>query len=168
MRTMGDVTSPYEHIPQRVGHEERDAAVQRLRTNLDEGRLDETAFDERVAVALAATTQDDLDPLFEDLPPVATSGTFELYPHQAVAPVPTPYMTDPVPAESQPTPLSNPKHWFAALPQWGKIVVVVLVVALAIAFLNSHVWWLIFILPGIFGRWGNNQNRNYRRRDGRH
>jgi hypothetical protein len=163
---MGDVTSPYEHIPQRVGHEERDAAVQRLRTNLDEGRLDKTAFDERVAVALEATTQDDLDPLFEDLPPVVTSGTFELYPHQAMSPVPTPYMTDPVSMESQPMPMSNPTHWFASLPPWGKIVVLVLVVALAIAFLNSSAWWLIFILPGIFGRWGN-ANRNYRRRDGR-
>ena len=163
---MGDVTSPYEHIPQRVGHEERDAAVQRLRTNLDEGRLDKTAFDERVAVALEATTQDDLDPLFEDLPPVAISGTFELYPHQTMAPVPTAYMADPAPMESQPTPLSNPTHWFASLPPWGKIVVLVLLVALAIAFLNSSAWWLIFILPGIFGRWGN-ANRNYRRRDGR-
>lgn len=162
---MGDVTSPYEHIPQRVGHEERDAAVQRLRTNLDEGRLDKTAFDERVAVALAATTQDDLDPLFEDLPPVATSGTFELYPHQTVAAVPNAYMSDPAPYEPQPTPMSNPTHWFASLPPWAKIVIVVMVVGLAIALLNSNAWWLIFILPGIFGRWGN--NRNFRRRDGR-
>lgn len=164
---MGDVTSPYEHIPQRVGHEERDAAVQRLRTNLDEGRLDKTAFDERVAVALAATTQDDLAPLFEDLPPVATSGTFELYPHQSMAPVPTQYTSDPLPAESQPTPMNNPTHWFASLPPWAKIVVLVLVAGLAFAFLRSGAWWLIFILPGIFGRWGNNPNRNYRRYDGR-
>ena len=53
---MGDVTSPYEHIPQRVGHDERDAAVQRLRANLDEGRLDQATFDERAAAAFAATT----------------------------------------------------------------------------------------------------------------
>lgn len=164
---MDDVTSPYEHISQRVGHEERDAAVTRLRTNLDAGRLDKTAFDERVAVALAATTQDDLDPLFADLPPVATSGTFELYPHQTMAQIPTPYMTDPAPIESPLTPLSNPTHWFASLPPWGKIIVLVLVVGLAIAFLNSSAWWLIFILPGVFGRWGNPAGRNDRRRDGR-
>lgn len=162
---MGDVTSPYEHIPQRVGHEERDAAVQRLRTNLDEGRLDQATFDERVATALAATTQDDLDPLFSDLPPVATSGQFELYPHQAMAPLPSPYMTDPVPMESQPNPMANPTHWFATLPPWGKVIIVIALIALAAVFFRSGVWWLIFIIPGIFGRW--NRGGYQRRRDGR-
>jgi hypothetical protein len=161
---MDDVTS--EHIPQRVGHEERDAAVQRLRTNLDEGRLDQTTFDERAATALAATTQDDLDPLFVDLPPVATSGTFEVYPHQAVAPLPSPYLSDPVPDEPSPDPVENATHWFLNLPTWGKVAIVIALVMLVGMFLRFGVWWLIFLLPGIFGRWGRG-NGNHRRRDGR-
>lgn len=163
---MGNVTSPYEHIPQRVGHEERDAAVQRLRANLDAGRLDKDTFDKRAAAALTATTQDDLDPLFADLPPVATSGTFELYPHQSVATTPSPYLADPVPAQPAPTPETTAAHWLSTMPTWGKIIVIVAVAALAFGFLRSGMWWLIFFLPAIFGRW-NTRSRSDRDQNSR-
>jgi hypothetical protein len=88
------VSSQYENVPQRIGNAERDAAVERLRANLDEGRLDQPTYETRVATALAATTQEDLEPLFQDLPPVVSSNpTYELYPHQSVAmPTPSPYL----------------------------------------------------------------------------
>lgn len=53
---------------QRIGDAERDAAVERLQTNHAEGRLTVQEFDERMTLALAARTQDDLAPLFSDLP----------------------------------------------------------------------------------------------------
>jgi hypothetical protein len=165
------VSSAYENVPQRIGNAERDAAVERLRVNLDEGRLDQPTYETRVATALAATTQDDLVPLFQDLPPVVSSiSTFELYPHQGVAPVPSAYVSDPVPQEeAQPTPVTNPAHWFTALPTWGKIVTIVIIVALASALFSSHMWWFIFFFPAIFGRWGrNNQFRNTRNRQRRY
>lgn len=163
---MGDVTSPYEHIPQRVGHDERDAAVQRLRANLDEGRLDQATFDERAAAAFAATTQDDLDPLFEDLPPVATSGTFELYPHQTIAPVPSPYRSDPVPYEGSSLGRPSGQQFPGFSPLLGVIIVAVIVAtAMGFMFAGGFPFWMFFIIPVVVWNKRRMQNRRFRQRD---
>ena len=52
------MSSSYENIPQRIGNAERETAVERLRVNLDQGRLDQPTYETRVATALAATTQE--------------------------------------------------------------------------------------------------------------
>ncbi|MGW0736999.1 DUF1707 SHOCT-like domain-containing protein [Streptomyces sp. NPDC002851] len=54
--------------PERIGHAERDQAVDLLKNAYAEGRLDASEFEERVDSAMHARTRDDLDPLFEDLP----------------------------------------------------------------------------------------------------
>jgi hypothetical protein len=79
-------------------------------------------------------------------------------------------VSDPVPQEeAQPTLATNPAHWFTALPTWGKIVAIVLIVSIASALISSHVWWFVFFLPAIFGRWSrNNQFRNTRNRQRRY
>ena len=161
---MGDVTSPYEHIPQRVGHDERDAAVQRLRANLDEGRLDQATFDERAAAAFAATTQDDLDPLFEDLPPVATSGTFELYPHQTMA---TPYASDPVGYDRQPVgPVGGRQFPPMSSSLMGIIIVACIVGGIAgIASAGSFPFWIFFVIPAVVGYKRRLANQRFRQRD---
>jgi hypothetical protein len=52
----------------RVSDAERENVVRRLRRAVVEGRLDMDEFDERVAIAYAARTRGDLDPLTSDLP----------------------------------------------------------------------------------------------------
>ena len=168
------MSSQYENVPQRIGNAERDAAVERLRANLDEGRLDQPTYETRVATALAATTQDDLEPLFQDLPPVVSSNpTYELYPHQSVAmPTPSPYLADESPyATTEPTgtQVNSPLSWFATMPPWAKVIIVVVFITVMAGLFRFGGWWFIFFFPAIFGRWGrNNQIRNGRNRQRRY
>lgn len=55
----------------RIGHAEREAAVNGLQTAFGEGRLDVAEFDERVASVYAARTAGELLPLTADLPAVS-------------------------------------------------------------------------------------------------
>lgn len=55
----------------RVSDAERQAAAERLRGALAEGRLDFTEYDDRLAKAFQAVTYADLDALFTDLPATA-------------------------------------------------------------------------------------------------
>lgn len=62
----------------RVGDRDRHAAAERLRAFHDEGRLDFSEYDDRLAQAYSSVTYADLDRLFADLParpsvPVAPS-----------------------------------------------------------------------------------------------
>lgn len=57
----------------RIGHVEREAAVNRLHSAFSEGRLDVAEFDQRVAQAYAARTAGELVPLTADLPAVDSS-----------------------------------------------------------------------------------------------
>ena len=64
---MIDFTDPLTaHV--RLANSERDDAVAQLNANLREGRIDETEFNQRAAVARTAVTRGDLAPLFSDLP----------------------------------------------------------------------------------------------------
>ena len=163
------MSSPYENIPQRIGNAERETAVERLRVNLDQGRLDQATYEERVATALEATTQDDLDPLFHDLPPVVSSTTYELYPHQSMAtPTPTPYLMDAAPSPAEPR-MSPQLEWFSGMPTWAKVIIVVAFITVMAALFRFGGWWFIFFFPAIFGRWGrNNQMKNTRNRQRRY
>ena len=162
------MTSQYENVPQRIGNAERDAAIERLRVNLDEGRLDQTTYETRVATAMTATTQDDLEPLFQDLPPVVSSNpTYELYPHQSVAmPTPSPYLTEePASLAEQQQQYNSPALWFAGLPAWAKVIIIVVFITLMAGLFRFGGWWFIFFFPAVFGRWGrNNQVKNNRNR----
>ncbi|MFI6576948.1 DUF1707 domain-containing protein [Nocardiopsis sp. NPDC050513] len=53
----------------RLSDDERDEALERLRTALSEGRLDFDEHESRSTTALNAVTTADLAPLFDDLPP---------------------------------------------------------------------------------------------------
>lgn len=52
----------------RIGDTERDAAASALGDHFAAGRLTRDEFDERLELAWAAKSADDLDPLFVDLP----------------------------------------------------------------------------------------------------
>src|SRR3954470_5257647 len=74
----------------RVSDRDREAAAERLRLALGEGRLDLLEYDDRLARAYAAVTHADLAPLFTDLPPASE-------------------MAEPVPGRA-PSPPAVPRH----------------------------------------------------------
>ncbi|MFC0526464.1 DUF1707 SHOCT-like domain-containing protein [Phytohabitans kaempferiae] len=109
----------------RAADTDREAVVERLRTALNEGRLELHEFDERVAEAYRAKTYADLDRLLADLPgvvPMSRSRLAHTSPPQA--PVPPPAVTPGV-----------VPRWLAAL--WGTWAAVVGV--------NVVVWLLVCI-----------------------
>src|SRR3954447_21070627 len=55
----------------RISDQEREAAAERLRLALGEGRIDLVEYDDRLVRAYAAMTYADLEPLFADLPEAA-------------------------------------------------------------------------------------------------
>ena len=57
-----------ESKPLRIGEDERNKAVELLSEHLAEGRLTQTEFNDRLAIALQARTADEIEQLFEDLP----------------------------------------------------------------------------------------------------
>ena len=68
----------------RASDAERDAVADELGQHFQDGRLDQTEFDERVGAAMAAKTRRDLDSLLADLPHGPAGGIIE--PEQAGAP----------------------------------------------------------------------------------
>jgi hypothetical protein len=68
---------PTEPVQPRIGHAEREHAVELLRETASLGRIDLDELDERLERALAARTQPELDAVLDDLrpaPPVAGGG----------------------------------------------------------------------------------------------
>jgi hypothetical protein len=74
MSTGNSANSP----AQRIGHRERDAAVERLRVAAGEGQITFEELEARMEAALGARTADDLAVLIADLP--APNGSFPLAP----------------------------------------------------------------------------------------
>ena len=109
----------------RVSDGERQAAADRLRAALTEGRLDMLEYDNRLALAYQAVTYRDLDQLFTDLPA-----------HAATPVVATP---------STPAPAARPvavRTGYAGLPLALKILWGIWSVVVAI---NLTVWLLVGI-----------------------
>ncbi|CAM3302406.1 DUF1707 domain-containing protein [Stackebrandtia soli] len=63
---------------QRAADSDRKLTVDRLRHALDEGRLDLSEYDERIASAYQAKTYGDLDRLLADIPGTVPAGQSEL------------------------------------------------------------------------------------------
>ncbi len=85
-------------VPQRIGDAERDVAVASLQEHHVAGRLDRSEFDDRMAAALAARTQDDLTPLFADLPRTPTATAVPAPVGSANRPAPAPWVRYGAPA----------------------------------------------------------------------
>ena len=111
----------------RVADRDRQAAAERLRLALGEGRLDLLEYDDRLAKAYAAVTYGDLEPLFTDLPP--TSAMAE----QVVPPTP------------DPRPAPRPVPSAARLPTALKVLWTIWVAVVAI---NLTVWVLVSVGNG--------------------
>lgn len=84
--------------PTRIGNDERQNAVHSLGEHYGAGRIDAEEYEERVAAAYAARTQNELDVLFADLPqpPAPPMVPVPMPPSWAPMPVPVaPYGIEP-------------------------------------------------------------------------
>lgn len=126
----------------RAGDSDREAVVERLRTALNEGRLELHEFDERVVEAYRAKTYADLDRLLTDLPGVAPVSRSQL------APTPPP-VGAPVPAAA---PGTVPR-WLAALwGTWAAAVGINIVIWLLVSISTAD---LVYFWPmWVAGPWG--------------
>jgi hypothetical protein len=59
----------------RVSDAERDEVARALSQHYADGRLDQSEFNERIELTMAAKTRADLGPLLADLPPLTAAGT---------------------------------------------------------------------------------------------
>jgi uncharacterized integral membrane protein len=131
----------------RAGDADRQAVADRLKTALDEGRLDLNEYDERLQKTYAAKTFADLDGLLDDLPgtvPPQRSQVAAYQPSEA----PTPY----APAAGH---AHNALSWVG--PYGGVVAVCILIWAIS-SVSSGHlnyfwpVWALIPLILGLFGR----------------
>src|SRR3954453_6502441 len=129
----------------RVSDAERQAAAERLRVALADGRLDFLEYDARLAKAFEAVTYADLDKLFTDLPVSARPSTAPAVPQPTRPAVPRP-----VPAV---------RTGFAGLPLalkilwgiWGIVVSINLLVWLLVGLGNGELiyfWPMWLAVPG--------------------
>jgi hypothetical protein len=117
----------------RAADVDRQAAADRLRAAMDEGRLDLLEYDTRLATAYSAVTYGDLDQLFTDLPEQAA---------RAVAPAGR--RPRDVPALWSPAPVRE-QGLLARMPTPLKVLWTIWLAALSI---NLTVWLLVSISSG--------------------
>ncbi|GGK92787.1 DUF1707 SHOCT-like domain-containing protein [Mangrovihabitans endophyticus] len=144
----------------RVGDGDREAAAERLKAALDEGRLDLHEYDERVQQAYTAKTYGDLNGLFADLPGPAPAAHSQVQPHQT---------------GGSPESAAAGKEPARGLPGWVSSYAAVFIVCVIIWGITSAssgqwqyfwpVWMLIPLVFGIVGGWGGGSGRSRRRRD---
>jgi hypothetical protein len=126
----------------RVSDRERQAAVDRLRAALDEGRLDLLEYDRRLLLAYQAVTYGDLDQLFVDLPVTALARTAPSEPRQAVEAAAARLLSRPVPVPNLPLILKI--LWI----NWVVVVVINLTVWLAVPEAD-YFWPAWMAVPGV-------------------
>jgi len=132
----------------RAGDADRQAVADRLKTALDEGRLDLNEYDERLQKTYAAKTYADLDGLLDDLPGTVPPQRSQVAAYQAPQPA-TPPAPEPVERSH------NPLSWIG--PYGGVVAVCIVIWAISSAS-SGHptyfwpVWMLIPLILGLFGR----------------
>jgi hypothetical protein len=113
----------------RVSDRDRQAAAERLRLAMGEGRLDLVEYDDRLAKAYAAVTYADLEPLFTDLPPASAM----------------------VPVEPPPSPVAGPARAPRPVPSAARMptaLKVLWTVWVAVVSINVTVWLLVSLGNG--------------------
>jgi hypothetical protein len=145
-----------ERAEMRAGDGDRETVAARLKSALDDGRLDLHEYDERLQRTYAAKTFGELDPLLADLPGTVPPS------HSQVQTAAAPAAPGQQAAEKRGGP-----SWVG--PYGGVILVSVLIWAIS-SFASGHllyfwpVWMLIPLILGIAGQRSGRQSKRDRRR----
>jgi hypothetical protein len=125
----------------RVSDRDRQAAAERLRLAMGEGRLDLVEYDDRLARAYAAVTYADLEPLFADLPPASAM----------VVPVPPPTPVRQPAARPVPSAARLPTALKVLWTIWAAVVSINVTVWLLVSLGNGdadYFWPMWLAVPG--------------------
>ncbi|CAN5703592.1 DUF1707 domain-containing protein [soil metagenome] len=130
----------------RVSDRDRQLAADRLKSAMDEGRLDLFEYDSRLAQAYGSATYAELDQLFHDLPPTVRPAE-----HAGTDVAPRRAARRPAPASSG-LPLALKILWTV----WASVVLINLVVWTLVSVNDSdanYFWPMWFLIPGtaLFG-----------------
>lgn len=132
-----------DHVPQRIGDVDRDAAVEALQEHHALGRLDVAEFEDRMSKALAAKFSGELVPLFSDLPEPHPTILAQQVPNPAQGPFVPVTLTN---SRSEP----DVTPWYA---QWWMILVALAVATVSRGTLGFAVpamaVWLWVIYPSL-------------------
>ena len=153
----------------RAGDSDREAVASKLKSALDEGRLDLHEYDERLQKTYTAKTYGDLNGLLDDLP-----GTVPPRQSQVQAYEPPGYQPQAAaaPPEPQRSGGNQMARWVG--PYAGVIVITTVIWAIT-SISSGHllyywpVWMLIPLIFGVFGQWFGRStgDSGYRDRDAR-
>ena len=141
----------------RAGDSDRQAVADRLRTALDEGRLDLTEYDQRLQKTYNAKTFGDLSGLLDDLPGTVPAADSKVQPYQA-PPVPAYQAPEPAQPVEQQSKASQIASWVGP---YGGVVAVCIVIWAITSFSSGHVtyfWPVWMLIPLIFGFFGSKQS----------
>ena len=121
----------------RASHGDRQLVADRLREALDEGRLTLDEYDDRVKVAYAATTYDDLNALLRDIP--TQTGVLEIRPPSGRRMPAGPPQTAPPARISRPAPKTRriPLALSILWTIWAGVVAI-----------NVAVWLIVIVTTG--------------------
>ncbi len=121
----------------RASHGDRQLVADRLREALDEGRLTLDEYDDRVKVAYAATTYDDLNALLRDIP--TQTGVLEIRPPSGRRMPAGPPQTAPPGRISRPAPKTRriPLALSILWTIWAGVVAI-----------NVAVWLIVIVTTG--------------------
>jgi DUF1707 SHOCT-like domain len=134
-----ELSKPAPTGPVRIGDAERDRAIASLGDHFAAGRLNQQEFDERVDVAMKARFEQDLEPLFADLP----------------KPEPVPYGPYGVPG-------AGPRRPVWAAMSWILPLLVVATVVTAVVAGTPWILWGLFWIFLASGFWGRRRYYGYR------
>ena len=142
---------PMSRDEMRAGDGDRQAVADRLKSALDEGRLDLHEYDERLRQAYAAKTYGELDSLVTDLPGTIPAQRSRVEPYQP------PAAPSPAAGEGQ---LRRPGGQPFLTPYSGVVAVCFVIWGLSCLGSGEFVypwplWMLIPLLFGVLRRFGN-------------
>lgn len=138
------MSEPEPDHPYRLSDSERDEALERLRTALQDGRLDLDEHERRTNRTLNAVTTTDLVPLFDDLPRALHPSAIDGPGARAPAPT-TPPKGDVARTEGKKQEKGGPNVNGVVI--WGGVIFVIWgIPAIAYGGTSSLIGWLIFLL----------------------
>jgi hypothetical protein len=131
-----------EFNPLRIGDDERNKAVELLSEHLNDGRLSQTEFNDRLSVVLGARTGEEIEQAFEDLPGPNPGRPEDLESLEEQERRRSAEVLEQAKAQRQVQARIDPK-WLAALG----VATAVAWVACVVIYFSLYPDWKIFVVP---------------------